>query len=79
MSRTYRKKTYHNCALKTPKYHAAKQAQSENKDLCNEYGIFLGNRALYRKIADPYDDIVIASFGENKYDKQSFVKSYQMG
>jgi hypothetical protein len=69
MSRTYRNVFYQQCALKTPKHRAAKQAQSENKDLCEEYGIFLGNRALNRKIPNPWDDIVISSLGESKYQR----------
>ena len=67
MSRTYRNQFYQSCALKTPKHLSDKRAQVENKDLCNEYGVFLGNRALYRKISNPYDDIVIGSLGESKY------------
>lgn len=70
MSRTYRKLYYNHCALRTPKHIGEKRAQVENKDLCNEYGIFLGNRALYRKIPDPWDDIVIGSLGESKHTQK---------
>lgn len=67
MSRTYRNQFYQSCALKTPRCLGDKKAQIENKDLCNEYGVFLGNRALNRKIPNPWDDIVIGSLGESKY------------
>lgn len=70
MSRTYRKNFYNPCALKTPKHHGDKKAQVENKDLYKDYGIFLGNRALNRKIPNPYDDIVIGSLGESKYTQK---------
>jgi hypothetical protein len=70
MSRTYRKNFFNPCALKTPKHLGDKRAQLENRELCNEYGVFLGNRALYRKIPDPYDDVVIASLGESKYTQK---------
>ncbi len=67
MSRTYRNRNYQQCVLKTPKHLGAKRAQIENRELCKDFNIFLGNRNLHRKIPNPYDDIVISSYRESRY------------
>lgn len=65
MSRTYR--TYHDgMCLRRQRNRPHKVEQSLLRDLANDLGINLGNRALLKDVPEPYDDRPIAALRETK-------------
>ena len=66
MSRTYR--TYHpGMCLRGQANRPHKVERSVLADIVAEYGISLGNRALFHATPEPWDDKPIAALAEIKY------------